>query len=71
MPTEQKAKADKALEINPNHPVFDKLQYLYDNDKEMLSVYANLLYSQAMLIEGMSIENPVEFSEQLSKVMAK
>lgn len=71
MPTEQKAKADKALEINPNHPVFDKLQYLYDNDKEMLSVYANLLYTQAMLIEGMSIENPVEFSEQLSKVMAK
>lgn len=71
MPTEQKTKADKALEINPNHPVFDKLQYLYDNDKEMLSVYANLLYSQAMLIEGMSIENPVEFSEQLSKVMAK
>lgn len=71
MPTDQKAKADKALEINPNHPVFDKLQYLYDNDKEMLSVYAELLFAQAMLIEGMSIENPVEFSEQLSKVMAK
>lgn len=71
MPTDRKAKADKALEINPNHPVFDKLQFLYDNDKEMLSVYANLLFTQAMLIEGMPIENPVEFSEQLSQVMAK
>ncbi|MCM1298143.1 MAG: molecular chaperone HtpG [Firmicutes bacterium] len=71
MPTDRKAKADKALEINPNHPVFDKLQFLYDNDKEMLSVYANLLFTQAMLIEGMPIENPVEFSEQLSRVMAK
>ncbi|MBD5081544.1 MAG: molecular chaperone HtpG [Ruminococcaceae bacterium] len=71
MPTEQKAKADKALEINPNHPIFDKLQFLFDNDREMLSTYADLLYTQAMLIEGMSIEDPVAFSEELSKVLAK
>ncbi len=71
MPTEQKAKADKVLEINPNHPIFDKLQFLFDNDREMLSTYADLLYTQAMLIEGMSIEDPVAFSEELSKVLAK
>lgn len=71
MPTEQKAKADKALEINPDHPIFDKLQFLFDNDREMLSTYADLLYTQAMLIEGMSIEDPVAFSEELSKVLAK
>lgn len=71
MPTDHKAKADKVLEINPNHAIFDKLQYLYDNDKEMLSTYADLLFAQAMLIEGMSIENPVAFSEELSKVMSK
>ena len=71
MPTEQKAKADKALEINPNHPIFDKLQFLFDNDREMLATYADLLYTQAMLIEGMSIEDPVAFSEELSKVLAK
>ncbi len=72
MPTDRKAHADKALEINPNHPIFDKLQYLYDNnDKETLGIYANLLFTQAMLIEGMPIENPVEFSEQMSAIMAK
>ena len=71
MPTDQKAKADKALEINPDHPIFDKLQFLFDNDREMLSTYADLLYTQAMLIEGMSIEDPVAFSEKLSKVLAK
>lgn len=71
MPTEQKAKADKVLEINPNHPIFDKLQFLFDNDRDMLSTYADLLYTQAMLIEGMSIEDPVAFSEELSKVLAK
>ena len=71
MPTDRKAKADKALEINPNHPIFDKLQFLFDNDKEMLNTYAELLFTQAMLIEGMSIDDPVKFSEELSKVMAK
>ena len=71
MPTDHKAKADKALEINPNHPIFDKLQYLFDNDREMLSTYAELLFTQAMLIEGMAIDDPVKFSEELSKVMAK
>lgn len=71
MPTDHKAKADKALEINPNHPIFDKLQYLFDNDKEMLATYADLLFTQAMLIEGMAIDDPVKFSEELSKVMAK
>ena len=71
MPTDRKAKADKALEINPNHPIFDKLQYLFDNDREMLNTYAELLFTQAMLIEGMAIDDPVKFSEELSKVMAK
>ena len=71
MPTDHKAKADKALEINPNHPIFDKLQYLFDNDREMLNTYAELLFTQAMLIEGMAIDDPVRFSEELSKVMAR
>lgn len=71
MPTDRKAKADKVLEINPSHPIFDKLQFLFDNDKDMLSTYADLLYTQAMLIEGMSIEDPVAFSEELSKVLSK
>ena len=71
MPTDHKAKADQALEINPNHPIFDKLQYLFDNDREMLNTYAQLLFTQAMLIEGMAIDDPVKFSEELSRVMAR
>lgn len=71
MPTEHKAKADKVLEINANHPIFDKLLFLFDNDKEMLKTYSELLFAQAMLIEGMAIENPVEFSEQLCDILTK
>ena len=57
-----KVKAEKALEINPNHPIFEKLKDLYANDKDKLKDYAKLLYDQALLIEGMSIDNPVELS---------
>lgn len=71
MPTDSKAKADKVLEINPNHPIFDKLQFLFDNDKDMLKTYSELLLTQAMLIEGMKIENPVDFSEKLCELMTK
>ena len=71
MPTDNKAKADKVLEINSNHIIYEKLQFLFDNDKDMLKTYSELLYAQAMLIEGMKIENPVEFSEKLCEIMVK
>jgi molecular chaperone HtpG len=71
MPGDNKAKADKILEINANHPICDKLQFLYDNDKEMLKVYADILYSQAMLIEGISLENPAEFVLKIAELMTK
>lgn len=45
-----KVKAEKALEINPNHPIFEKLKDLYANDKDKLKDYAKLLYDQALLI---------------------
>lgn len=69
MPTEQKVKADKVLEINPDHPIFDKLKALYGEDKEKLGKYSELLYDQALLIEGMPIENPVEFSNLICELM--
>jgi molecular chaperone HtpG len=61
MPTDNNAKADKVLELNGNHPMFEKLQFLYDNDKEKLGVYAEILYSQALMIEGIAVENPADF----------
>lgn len=70
MPTDQKIKAQRVLEINPEHEIFGKLKALSESgDKDKLGKYAKLLYSQALLIEGMSIENPVEFSNLICELM--
>ncbi|MBE6869830.1 MAG: molecular chaperone HtpG [Ruminococcus albus] len=64
-----RVKADKALEINPNHEIFGKLQKLYAEDKDTLKDYTKLLYDQALLIEGLSIDDPVEFANLVCKLM--
>lgn len=63
-------KADKVLEINGNHPVFEAMKKAYDDkNNDKLKKYANLLYDQAMLIEGMTIEDPVEFARSICELM--
>ncbi|WNF35636.1 molecular chaperone HtpG [Bacillaceae bacterium IKA-2] len=69
MPDSQHIKADKILEINSNHDVFKTLKSAFENDKEKLSLYTNLLYSQALLIEGLPINDPVEFTNDMCKIM--
>ncbi|MBQ9898936.1 MAG: molecular chaperone HtpG [Ruminococcus sp.] len=70
MPTDQKVHAQKVLELNPEHEIFGKLQAISaSGDKDKLGKYARLLYSQALLIEGMSIEDPVEFSNLICELM--
>ncbi len=70
MPGENmKPKADRVLEINADHPIFEKLQFLYDNDKEKLAAYADILYDQALLIEGMEIDDPVEYCNKVCSLM--
>lgn len=69
MPTNEHVKADKVLEININHDVFASLKKAYKNDREQLTLYTNLLYNQALLIEGLSIADPVEFSNNICKIM--
>ena len=69
MPNDQKVKADRVLEVNANHPIFETLKNLYDNDKDKLKAYTDLLYTQALLIEGMSIEDPVTFSNLICELM--
>ena len=69
MPDGQKIKAEKVLEINTNHEVFQSLKQAFDNDKEKLHLYTNLLYNQALLIEGLPIQDPVEFTNDICKVM--
>ena len=70
MPMDQKVQAQRVLEINPEHEIFTKLQSISkDGDSDKLGKYAKLLYDQALLIEGMSIEDPVEFSNLICELM--
>lgn len=69
MPNNQEVKADKVLEINIHHEVFQSLKDAYEKDKEKLNLYTNLLYNQALLIEGLPVSDPVEFTNDICKVM--
>ena len=69
MPTEQKIKAEVVLQINVNHPIAAKLKELYVSDKDKLADFAKILYAQARLIGGMSIENPTELSNLVCNLM--
>ncbi|MFE8697478.1 molecular chaperone HtpG [Cytobacillus sp. FJAT-53684] len=69
MPDNQNVKADKVLEINLNHDVFKSLKTAFETDKDKLSLYTNLLYNQALLIEGLPIQDPVDFTNDICKVM--
>ncbi|MFF2908642.1 molecular chaperone HtpG [Paenibacillus sp. NPDC057934] len=69
MPNGQEVQADKVLEININHEVFQSLKTASDNDKEKLSLYTNLLYNQALLIEGLQVGDPVQFTNDICKIM--
>lgn len=69
MPNNQDIKADKVLEINVNHDVFKTLREAFEKDKSKLNLYTNLLYNQALLIEGLPVEDPVEFTNNICKIM--
>ena len=69
MPNNENVKADKVLEINIHHDVFNSLKQAFENDKDKLNLFTNLLYNQALLIEGLSINDPVEFTNNICKIM--
>ncbi|MNW10507.1 Chaperone protein HtpG [compost metagenome] len=69
MPSGQEVKAEKVLEINVQHEVFQSLKDAYANDKDKLNLFTSLLYNQALLIEGLPIQDPVEFTNNICKVM--
>ncbi|MEH7309060.1 molecular chaperone HtpG [Neobacillus drentensis] len=69
MPDNQNVKADKVLEINKNHEVFKSLKEAFEHDKDKLDLYTKLLYNQALLIEGLPISDPVEFTNDICKIM--
>lgn len=71
MPTDEKVQAERVLEINAKHPILEALRNAYGSDKELVKYYAALLYDQALLIEGLPIEDPVAFSNSVCRLMTK
>ncbi len=71
MPDGNDVKAGRILEINPEHDLFTALKSVFDKDKEKIKDYASLLYDQALLIEGFSIDDPVEFSNKVCNLMVE
>ena len=71
LPNDSKVNAKMVLEINDSHPIKEKLEELYKNDKEELEKYTKVLYSQARLIEGLHIDNPTEISNLICEIMSK
>lgn len=69
MPNNEKIKAEKVLELNAHHDVFKALKEAYENDKDKFALYTNLLYNQAILIEGLTLEDPLEFTNSICRIM--
>ena len=62
-------KATRILEINPSHPIFSTLKELYAKDKEKVKEVADVLYDQALLIEGFTIEDPIAYSRKICELL--
>ncbi|WDL98321.1 molecular chaperone HtpG [Alicyclobacillus sp. ALC3] len=69
LPNSQNVQAEKVLEINVNHKVFEAVKSAFDHDSEKLSLYTHLLYNQALLIEGLPLQDPVDFTNDICKIM--
>lgn len=67
----EEVKAQTILEINKEHPIAQKLKDLYSTDKELLKNYTKILYSQARLIEGLTVKNPTEISNIICDLISK
>ena len=71
MPDSPNLKAHKVLEINSTHPIFEALKKIHAAHPEEIADFSDLLYDQALLIEGFSIEDPIAFSNKLCDLMIK
>ena len=72
MPNNQNVKAETVMEINMNHPITKKMEELYNSkDFDTLDKYSKVLYQEARLIEGLSVDNPTELSNLICDLLAK
>lgn len=71
MPEPNYHKAERILEINANHPIFQTLCDVYPADEQKATAYVNVLYNQALLIEGLTIEDPVAYANAVCSLLTK
>ena len=66
------ARAEKVLQLNAQHTAFETLKTAFaDDDKDKLRLYTDLLYNQALLVEGLPIEDPLTFAEEICRLMSE
>lgn len=70
-PNNMGMKASKILEINPNHEIFKTLQKIQENNPDLIKEYSKVLYDQALLIEGLPIDNPIDYANKVIELMIK
>lgn len=70
MPEGNEAKAEKILEINPNHNIFKTLLKVREEDKRKFEIYTKILFNQAQLIEGLAVEDPIELTNNICDIIA-
>ena len=71
MPNSENVKAGRILELNPNHDLLKAINKVYEDDPSVVDKYAELLFDQALLIEGLPLENPSEFSKNMCDLMIR
>ena len=71
MPTNEKVKASTVLSINASHPIAKKIKELYKTNPEEIEKYTKILYAQAKLIEGLTLDNPSEISDLICEALSK
>lgn len=69
MPGDMPIAAERVLEVNPNHPIFEKLVKLYSDDQDLLKAYTNILYNNALMLEGMQIDDPKAYTKQVTDLL--
>lgn len=67
----QNIKANKILELNPDHPVFAKLQKVYADDKDKIKDYADVLFDEALLMQGLPIDDPQDYAKKVTDLLVK
>ena len=70
LPNSGEMRADRILELNPDHPIFGVIQGVRDNE-ELFKTYAELLYDQALLLAGLKIDDPAGFAARITRLMVK